>query len=155
MRLVVNEGSMSLRKPEKRQVQWQRVNVLTYVAEMALCFEIDVPHAWSNSLGASTLRQLATMSRTAAPRSYTQRLEKFMNAMMKLGLAPRDGLRTYEQYYDAVESLPSPLLGAPELRREAASSSTSSRRSNRCGFAVTSTAGTPRQAKCTTATVAS
>ncbi|WIA31007.1 hypothetical protein OEZ86_001048 [Tetradesmus obliquus] len=54
-----------------------------------------------------------------------------MTAMMKLGLAPGNGLRTYEQYYDAVEDLPSPLLSVSELRQEAASSSTSRRRSNR------------------------
>jgi hypothetical protein len=54
-----------------------------------------------------------------------------MEAMMKLTTATGNGLRTYEQYYDAVESLPSPLLEDSELQQQAASSS-SSRRSNRC-----------------------
>jgi hypothetical protein len=48
-----------------------------------------------------------------------------MDAMLKLGLAPGNGLRTYEQFYDAVEGLPSPLVA--ELKQEAAGSSSTRR----------------------------
>lgn len=95
------------------------------------------------------------MSRTAAPRSFKHRLEAFVTAMTKLGLAPGNGLRTYEQYYDAVEGLPSPLLSVSELRQEAASSSTSRRRSNRCESSGHVTPCTCRRARFTAATVAS
>jgi hypothetical protein len=51
--------------------------------------------------------------------------------MLKLGLAPGNGLRTYEQYYDAVEGLPSPLKASAELTQQAAASSSSRRSSSR------------------------
>jgi hypothetical protein len=70
------------------------------------------------------------MSRAAAP-SLKERTTRFMDAMLKLGLAPGNGLRTYEQFYDAVEGLPSVLKGVAELKEEAAASSSTRRRSSR------------------------